>query len=123
MNFNLIRPCAECPFRTDVKGYLRGGRAREIANSLLRDATFTCHKTNEYDDDGEPEETSKSEHCAGALILLEKMGMPNQMMRIAGRLRFYDPEKLDMDAPVFDCDSEFVDHHAQSWKERKAVNR
>ena len=41
-------------------------------------------------------------HCAGALILLEKLNLPSQMMRIAERLGMYDRRKLDMLAPVFD---------------------
>lgn len=37
----------------------------------------------------------------GALILLEKMRRPSQMMRIAARLGIYDRSKLDMRAPVY----------------------
>jgi hypothetical protein len=44
---------------------------------------------------------AEEQHCAGAMILLEKNGCANQMMRIAERLRFYDHKRLKMDAPVF----------------------
>lgn len=46
--------------------------------------------------------TDDSRHCAGALILLEKIERPSQMMRIAERLGIYDRFKRDMDAPVYE---------------------
>lgn len=104
--FNLVRPCKKCPFRTDIEPYLRPGRIREIANSMVvYDGWFPCHETTESDDesdDGSNYTTSKSQHCAGAAIILMKMDAPNQMMRISMRIGMFDPEKLDMDAPVFD---------------------
>lgn len=114
MKFNLVRPCAECPFRNDRPGYLR--RAKEISDGLLTDGTFTCHKTNTYDDDGDAMETSDSEHCAGALILLEKLGRPDQMMRWMERLGAYDYKRLDMDSPVFNTPAEFIKHHGTKWR-------
>jgi len=106
MNFNLTKPCKDCPFRKDVDSYLRKARVSELERVLVREqGTFTCHKTNDYSDE-EVRETQKSEHCAGAMILLEKIGRPNQMMRIAERCRAYDHRKLDMEAPVFDSFAE-----------------
>lgn len=73
--------------------------------------TFACHKTtkpSEYDDH-EMVTTDKSEHCAGVLILLEKIEQPNQMMRIAERLGMYDRTKLEMDSPVFDDPDDFIE--------------
>jgi hypothetical protein len=112
MKFDLTKPCAECPFRHDINGYLREEWAEEIVEALLSDATFSCHKTNEYDDEGEPLESGESQHCAGAMILLEHQEQPNQLMRISRRLGFYDPSRLDMTAPVFDDPETFIDHHA-----------
>lgn len=113
MNFNLKRPCAHCPFRNDRPGFLSKGRARSIKDSIVdRQETFPCHKTTVLieEDDGESDMvvTAKSEHCAGATILLEKIGRPNQLMRIAGRMGIYDPEKLDMESPVFDTFSDWI---------------
>jgi hypothetical protein len=48
--------------------------------------TFQCHKTLH---------TAKAEHCAGAMLYLEREGQPNQLMRIAERFGYYDPEKLE----------------------------
>lgn len=105
MKYNLPRPCKNCPFRSDVKGYLTKARVRSIIDGITRQQqTFSCHKTNEFgsDDEGwsETRETPNSQHCAGALIFLERLEQPNQMMRISERLGLYDARKLDMESPV-----------------------
>lgn len=127
MRFDLARPCDNCPFRTDRDAFLSKERAAEIADALLpypgKDQTFACHKTLGYDE--EAEETTvrpKSQHCAGAMIVLEKMGKPNQMMQISERLHFRDPAKLDMSSPVFDTMGDFVDHHA-NMRGARAMSR
>jgi len=103
MKFDLTHPCKDCPYRTDVVPYLKQDRAEEIIHEITENQkTFTCHKTTELDD-------RNRQHCAGALILLEKNNEPNQMMRIAERLRYYDRTKLKMSAPVFDTYQEFID--------------
>lgn len=112
MNFNLTKPCKDCPFRTDIRPYLTMERAEEIVEALTTmQGTFACHKTTKpsEDDDLEMVTTDKSEHCAGALIMLEHIEQPNQMMRIAERLGMYDRTKLEMDAPVFDDPEGFID--------------
>lgn len=102
MNYNLTKPCANCPFRNDIQPYLRPERVEEIEHSLVR-SEFPCHKTIKYTDQHwHGRETPKTEHCAGALILLEKIEQPSQMMRIAERIGLYDRRRLDMGAPVFD---------------------
>lgn len=42
--------------------------------------SFPCHKTVNHSDEGE--DTSRSKHCAGALIFAEKNGNATQIMRI-----------------------------------------
>lgn len=123
MKFTLRRPCANCPFRTDCRqGWLGRKRATEIATSITaHQKTFSCHKTNDFSS-GEVEETENSQHCAGALVLLEKRNQPNQMMRIAERLGFYDRHKLDMAAPVFDSTKDFIKHHAAPARREKAAS-
>ena len=76
--------------------------------------TFTCHETTVPDesDEGEMKDGPNAQHCGGALIILEKLERPNQMMRIAERLGFYDRRKLDMHAPVFDSIEDFIDAQA-----------
>lgn len=112
MKMDMITPCAQCPFRSDVIPYLRAARVEEIGEALLaQQLTFTCHKTlddshfdQEVDEDSEPlyQPGPDDQHCAGALILLEKLNRPNQWMRIAERIGIYDRTKLRMDAPVFE---------------------
>lgn len=105
MNYTKYSPCDLCPFRNDDKRlYVPPERLMEMASG-----EFCCHKTavvNDDDEEGGYESTEKSQHCAGALILLEHMEQPHQMMRICERLGLYDRSKLKMDAPVF-----------QSWDE------
>lgn len=99
--FGLISPCSNCPFRSDGAGVpLRRARVRAIERALILH-TFSCHKTIAHDDEGEPVDLPTTMHCAGALILLEKLERPSQMMRIGERLGIYDRHKLNMDAPVY----------------------
>lgn len=119
MDMKLTTPCRDCPFRTDIPGYLRGERMEEIIDALHGDQTFTCHKTtveSEPDDDGETHTVDgpNAQHCAGALIFLEHQERPSQLMRVYERLGGYDRTKLDMDAPVPDCEYELVEHHANA---------
>ena len=109
MKFDMTSPCPKCPFRTDVPPYLRQDRAQEIADDLTRhQQTFACHQTITFDGEGEYVPRNGEQHCAGALIVLEKMNRPNQMMRWMERLGGYDRRKLKMDAPVFDTMRRFV---------------
>ena len=109
MNFNLTKPCANCPFRTDKDFRLSAERAEEIADGITsRQGTFSCHKTVDYSGDSDGDEVDKTEHCAGVLIMLEKMNQPNQMMRWMERIGQYDRTKLKMDSPVFDHTLDFI---------------
>jgi hypothetical protein len=121
VNFDLVRPCPQCPFRTDIESYLRGDRAVEIAHSLARGAEFPCHKTtvNDPEDESERMATTDSQWCAGALIALERSDAPNQAMRIAERLGLYDASKLDMGAPVgtlYDFQCHHGDADEDEWE-------
>lgn len=119
--YDLVRPCSNCPFRQDKPFYLDPERAEEIADSLRRGAEFHCHKTVHYEeerwDEYEGEEGMEAyynplgdeQHCAGALIIMEKNGESSQMMRIAERLGVYDRKKLDMESPVYASLEEFID--------------
>lgn len=116
MKFEMTKPCKNCPFRTDCrKGWLGKNRAKEISFAILeQQGTFPCHKTVDYDsEDGEGITHQDSQHCAGAMIMLEKMQRPNQMMRIAERLGMYDYRKLVMDSPVFGNSTKFIQHHTK----------
>lgn len=96
MNFNVTEPCDACPFlRTN-------GFAFKRLVEFAAEGTFPCHKTCKVDDETGTYEPRgpKTLVCAGMLIFNEKRGTPNQMMRIAERLRMYDRRKLKMDSDV-----------------------
>lgn len=108
--FALKRPCADCPFRSDLCFPLGTERREDIADSLRNGASFTCHKTFDYDsDDGGGKQTDKSAFCAGALITMEKEEAPNNIMRVSERLGLYDHTRLRMDSPTFDSLQEWQD--------------
>jgi hypothetical protein len=115
MNFNLKRPCKNCPFRNDVGFFMTPERRAQIAEALTTGhQTFACHNTVDYDkwdEAGEYRATGGESHCAGALIVLAKEGVlwENQMLRLAAALRLFNPDILDMDAPVFENMEEFAD--------------
>lgn len=103
MHYNLSKPCANCPFRNDIPGYLARERVIEIAESVLNQQSFPCHKTTVEDDGdeavGELVSTADSEQCAGAEIFAAFHGRSSQMARIAERLGL-PVARLDMTSPV-----------------------
>lgn len=98
-HYRMTRPCADCPFRKDRPFPLGPGRVREIQKATHL-YPFSCHKTVDYDRD-KPKQYEHA-HCAGALILREKLGRPSLVMRMAQYVGIYDPTKLELDAPVYD---------------------
>lgn len=113
MKYNLTQPCELCPFRNDDGNLsVHPRRLQEMASG-----EFCCHKTGRVNDEsGDIEPNENSQHCAGLLIMLEKMNQPHQMMRICERLGFYDHTKLKMNAPVF---SSFAEVRAKFRKSNK----
>lgn len=97
MKYGLTTPCDQCPFLKKMK---RGFTMRRLYD-LIGNGSVHCHKTGKHDEEsGDFVATENSHHCAGALIFLEKRNQPNQMMRIAERLGFYDRTRLDMKASI-----------------------
>ena len=101
-----MKPCNNCPFRTDVTPYLRPERAEEIAYVLRSGGQFSCHKGLDL-----PER--KRQFCRGALGVMENdFGADaNQMVRISMRLGLLAPEVPELAA-------EFVDASLDEWVER-----
>lgn len=103
MLYDLKTPCEDCPFRKDV-------RFHEGIYDALKDyeehipkgnLIHTCHKTDKRADGyQENYKKDKPQHCAGLLIMLEKMGIPNTLMEYKEALN-EKIEGLDMEAPVF----------------------
>lgn len=116
--YTLSEACGNCPFRCDNPTYLREERAREIAQSLREGATFYCHQTVDYTEDEEGEATNvigpRARACAGSLIVMEKEGFSNQMVRIGERLGLYDATRLNMDSPVHPSLTEWIRAHGST---------
>lgn len=112
IDFDLTRPCPQCPFRTDIEPFLTRVRAEEIATAITdQDKTFSCHKTVDYSEGGDGATAQNEQHCAGALILLEHMKRPNQMMRIMERIGLYHRHRLDMQSPVYTTTQDWIEAH------------
>lgn len=70
-NWFMKKPCKHCPFRRDVKPFLRPERGEELAYHAQNPYnSFPCHKTTEADDESDEsfcnEETKE---CAGFMTL------------------------------------------------------
>lgn len=118
MEFKLKQPCSDCPFLKDPYFHLEKGRRKEIADSLQSDQTFICHKTINYDKDwtyeGDEEEVftpaEHHQHCAGALAVMikSKTLLNNFLYRLAIMAGIFDPNKVKLDAPVYESLEEFA---------------
>lgn len=102
--YDLMQPCSNCPFLKKGGIRLTQGRIRELCDNMLSPdgVEFYCHKTTgDCEDEGEDGERympkKGTKHCAGALIFAERNKNATQMMRIAERLRLYEPKKLMSD--------------------------
>lgn len=113
MKFGLIRPCPSCPYRTDIRPFLTRSGAREIASAILAGKVFVCHQTTSddgYDEDDEYTHTGEEHACAGALLVLERMGVLDRMgvgthdaLQLAERLGLFARDRLDRSVPVYDA--------------------
>lgn len=115
MNFDLKRPCVGCPFLKEggVK-HLGARRAREIAmnSATSSGGTFACHKTVRFDEDGNEIERRSQQHCAGALLFMEKVNEgATQFVRIAERLGIYNKDSYTGAELVFDTVEDMVAAH------------
>ena len=104
MNFDLHKPCANCPFRTDCPpAWLGHERAEGIAEAVAGGNTFRCHKTLE----------EAPRMCAGALLVTRRdQGGFSGAISLACAVGWLEPDRLDEGAPVFSSLEEFIAHHA-----------
>lgn len=102
MNYDLKRPCSDCPFLREGGIRLTPNRVHRIAGMMLSTGggTFICHKTME---------TKSEQHCAGALIFAEKNRTATQAMRWMERIGVYDHTKLESQDSVFDTLPEMLE--------------
>lgn len=101
--FQLKKPCANCPFRNDEQAIdLMPGRKEEIIEKLLsgEDTTFHCHKTvyredgRNFDDVGEYQPKDVC-HCPGAMAVARKYGRDPVMVQVANRLGVISDDHYD----------------------------
>ena len=112
MSFDLVKVCADCPFRKDDKRIdLAPGRREQIIKDLLlgESPSFSCHKTVYELGSTQRRKDSKRSVCAGAAAVCEKFGRKMQILQIAERMgainsdhfqkaleETIDPEDLDI---------------------------
>lgn len=109
MRFDLRHPCDNCPFRRTPLFPLGTARREGIAADLSDDhSAFFCHKTTRFDEDGIHLPHENEQHCAGAMLVLEKLGRPNIPMRIAQLVGIYSPEQLQEWDAVYDSLADFA---------------
>lgn len=115
MHYEMRSPCDQCPF-------LKGSGFTFPSLMAHASGEFPCHKKCDLDEEDSTyvekrgktrSGRDKTPHCAGALIFLEKMGRPHQMMRICERIGMYDRTKLNMDANVGSKPSDYRAHDEQ----------
>lgn len=88
---NMTAPCKDCPFRKDT---LEGWLGAERISSILKQSSFTCHKTN------------KQLQCAGHMLI---KGEANEFVATA---KAYDIElELKGRELIFDTEQECINHH------------
>lgn len=102
MNMDKTDPCESCPFRTDWDCHLNPEVGREMVDTLRAGGSIACWETvADYDDDGNPVYSEHEQHCAGALIMLEKQvyGPQTKWAKWLKKIgRFPD---LNLQAPVY----------------------
>lgn len=90
MNFNLKKPCENCPFKKVGAIDLDPGRFEGIVDSLLSNDRewFVCHKTLDLKGD------KKRSQCVGSMIYLLKAKSPSVSMRMAASFKMLDFDSL-----------------------------
>ena len=117
--WDLIRPCAHCPFRSDEGRITFRGRDRaaEIEEGAYRQG-FVCHEhaetfEDDYSDESRigPRLDGTSQHCAGALLMYLAGGgggnVPFERLSWAKQSHVLD--RIDWQASVFESPEEFID--------------
>jgi hypothetical protein len=100
-----LAPCKQCPFRRDVRPFLRPARAAQLASYAKRGITFLCHETTRETGDG----TEK--HCAGKLVLARKLDRlyHDQLVRVGERLGADFDKVVDPLDVVYDTPKEMIE--------------
>ena len=115
MNFNLTKPCKDCPFLKSVtKGWLGRKRTEGITNTIVSGkGTFSCHKTTGATKGAISVSQENQSHCYGALVMLRNMDFIEKsfILIAAQELLGADFSKVEKSDKVFSNDKEFIEHH------------
>jgi hypothetical protein len=92
-------------------------RAIEIASAVLADGWFPCHKTTNFDEDGNRVDIGKEQPCIGAARFIEAVRgdcRANLMFLLAVRDGKLNPDLLNRSIPVYQNAAEFVKNTSKS---------
>lgn len=106
MNFDLKKPCTNCPFHKEshLRETLEEGRMEKIVHDIVNGGTFECHKTAH-------DKKKKAQHCAGAILMVENHSRnANQPLRIAERFGMYKRSDMDFSVPVINA-TEYLERY------------
>ena len=121
--YQMVRPCGQCPFRTDDTAirFANRERAEEIEESAYRHG-FPCHTTAELvEQDDDPLSGQEgyqfgedTQHCAGYILMSFKSGYDtwpgiDNDEDLAERLQ----NQIDWKAPVFDNAEDFFEANSK----------
>ena len=99
-----VKPCANCPFRTDIKFELSKRRRIEIADGMLNDQVFLCHKQLKLP-------IAARRPCVGSAMVLDKQEgvLTNMAYRMHCMLNDF-PSQYANGVPVFNSLNEFIEY-------------
>jgi hypothetical protein len=101
--FKLKRPCVDCPFRIGMGEKFQ--LSQERLTEIFRAVAFQCHKTVNYFETYDGEETydhgDHPQQCAGLMAILHRNGTPNQIMQMGMRFNYLWPHELDPDGEAY----------------------
>jgi hypothetical protein len=86
-------------------------RAVEIVKAVLGDSWFPCHKTTNFDYEGNRTDIDKEKPCIGAALFIEAVRgdvRANLMLTLAVRSGRLNPDLLNRSVPVYQSAAEFV---------------
>lgn len=107
--YTLTRPCADCPFRSDVPFELNIERAEDVAAGLLSgQSEFWCHKTVDYSESS-GQIVARTRACAGARATLANEGRSTTLLQLSERIGEGTVARLDPDLPVHSSIGEWLD--------------
>ena len=116
IRFDLRRPCGTCPFlrAVDPRLHLEEISSRRLERMApdMPTIPWACHSTTTKCEEGRESCNDRTQHCAGALIVLEKQGTPSGPRTFVAAIDEIPIADLDLEAPTFDSLDEM---HEAYW--------